>query len=300
MAETQPTPRKNIEQYPLWARMLLFFLAWMVISYGYVFFMTESQVNHISYSEFKTRIKNDEVSAIELKGQKVLGKYTAREKEPNQEAKDAGRRQNEYFDTVLPSIDDPELLGLLEKHNVRIVARSTENSLFVTLLIALLPWLLLIGLFIFISRKMREQMGSSAGPWGFGKSKARQVTPQEIKVTFDDVAGLENAKKELTEMVAYLKDPLVFQNLGAELPKGVLLAGPPGTGKTSWPEPWQVRRECRFSLSAALNSSRCSSGSGPPGCAICSKMPRKSRRPSSLSMSWIPSAGCAAPVRRRS
>ena len=230
-------PSKNqvtgFQQYPPWLRLLLFFFLWMIISYGYVYFWSSDQIEHIPYSVFKTKLINNEVAKIEVKGQEVTGQYITKEKTSKEGKESNDSRQSPYFKTVIPSFNDPDLIKILEEKNVTITAKTEERSWFVSLLIILLPWLLIIGFFVVMNKKMREQMGGAGGGmFGFGRSKAKKITHEDVKVTFDDVAGLDNVKHELEEMVEYLKDPAAFQSLGAELPKGVLLAGPPGTGKT--------------------------------------------------------------------
>ncbi len=225
----EQTPKHNkLEQYPLWVRILLFFLVWMIISYGYMTFWQDRQIEEISYSQFKTEIKEDRVASIEMTGSKVVGTYLGEREETEEEADQLPQQ----FRTVVPDIDDSGLMDLLEDHDVEVSARPDEQSWVRALVVTLLPWILIIGLFVYLSRRMQSQMGGSGGPFSFGKSKAKEIRSEEADITFEDVAGLENAKNELRQMVDYLKDPQQFQEIGAELPKGVLLAGPPGTGKT--------------------------------------------------------------------
>ncbi|MBK1705262.1 ATP-dependent zinc metalloprotease FtsH [Halochromatium glycolicum] len=142
------------------------------------------------------------------------------------------------FTSTLPQVQDPELLDLLEQHQVEIRAEPTETGFFGRMLITLLPWLLILGLFLYLSNRMQRRMmgggddGQGGGLFGIGKSKAKRVQAEEVETSLDEVAGLENAKADLQEIIDHLSDPQRFRALGAKLPKGVLLVGPPGTGKT--------------------------------------------------------------------
>ena len=140
---------------------------------------------------------------------------------------------------------------------------------------------------------MRQQAGGAKGAMSFGKSRARLNDPNANKVTFQDVAGADEEKEELKEIVQFLKDPKKFTKLGAKIPTGVLLVGPPGTGKTLLARAVAARPTYRFSRSPARTSSRCSSASAPRACATCSTRRRRRRLRSSSSTRSTPSAASA-------
>lgn len=223
------------QKQPLQSNQILRILIWVAIAA--LFFMLFTRPferparEDISYTQFKEKVRQGQVSTITMKGDQIKGKL----KEPIETGPEKSPVKIEHFKTVLPSVDDPELMDLLEKHDVTIKAESKERSWLSTLMITLLPWVILIGFFVWSSKKLQQRMGGMSGrggPFGFGKSKAKLYQKSISNVTFQDVAGLPNAKKELSEVVDYLREPSKYRSLGGELPKGILLVGPPGTGKT--------------------------------------------------------------------
>jgi len=190
----------------------------------------------ISYTDFKNRVRQGNVSEITVKGNEVRGAFKEAVKPGS--ASNASRKDlpaYKIFQTILPSFEDLDLMGLLENKGVDVKVEQKEGSWFWSLLVSLLPWILIIGFFVYTSKKMQERMGGMGGPggiFGFGKSKAKLYNKSTVSIGYQDVAGLPNAKKELYEVVDYLKDPAKVRDLGGELPKGILLVGPPGTGKT--------------------------------------------------------------------
>ena len=166
----------------------------------------------ISYSQLLSKIDSGQVKEVALRGETVAGR-------------DA---QGHRFTATTPTSQE-DLLKRLETNGVNIVVQSAQPSGWLQLLGSLLPIILLIGVWVFF---MRQMQGAGRGAMGFGKSKARLLTENKNRVTFDDVAGVDEAKEDLQEIVDFLKDPGKFQRLGGKIPKGALLVGPPGTGKT--------------------------------------------------------------------
>jgi cell division protease FtsH len=167
----------------------------------------------IGYSEVLAKIDSGSIRAATVQGERVV-------------LTDADDKR---YTAVVPPATQPELVERMESSDVRVRFQSAQPNIFLSLLGSLLPILLLIGFYIFF---MRQMQGGARGAMGFGKSKARLLTENKNRVTFDDVAGIDEAKEELQEVVEFLKDPTKFQRLGGKIPKGALLVGPPGTGKT--------------------------------------------------------------------
>ncbi len=189
----------------------------------------QPQAKQISYTEFKEQVSQGKVKQITMKGKHVIGVYKQTKKKATAKKNSSPRG----FQTYLPAISDPSLMPLLEKNSVTIDVSPPSSSVWSELLIGLLPWVLLIGVFVYITYRMQRKGGSGPGGiFGFGKSKARKYLKGPSDVTFDDVAGLENAKRDLWEIIEYLRNPQRYQKIGAKLPRGILLMGPPGTGKT--------------------------------------------------------------------
>ncbi|MBU2962472.1 ATP-dependent zinc metalloprotease FtsH [Citreicella sp. C3M06] len=170
------------------------------------------QSREISYSDFVNSVEDNSVSSVTIDGEQI--RYRSSD-------------GNDYV-TVKP--EDAQVTDLLIDNNVTVRAEQQEQSGFQAFLLSLLPFLLLIGVWIYFMNRM--QGGGKGGAMGFGKSKAKLLTEKHGRVTFDDVAGIDEAKEELEEIVEFLRNPQKYSRLGGKIPKGALLVGPPGTGKT--------------------------------------------------------------------
>jgi cell division protease FtsH len=235
MANRQPvdkpegSPNWQPQQLAWWRYLAWFFV---LVIFSWYFLNTENDGRQtLSYSEFKISVVEDQVARVRLQGDQVIGEFH----QPRTSSADGDSKLSVRFVTTLPPVPDPELISLLEQHNVEIHAVSGETNWLTKALIGVLPWFLIIGLFWYASSRMQRSLGGLGGPSGlfdFGKSRAKRFRQQDSELSFDDVAGLENAKRDLYEIVGYLKDPQHYRKLGAKIPKGILLMGPPGTGKT--------------------------------------------------------------------
>jgi cell division protease FtsH len=234
MANRQPvdkpegSPNWQPQQLAWWRYLAWFFV---LVIFSWYFLNTENDGQQtLSYSEFKISVVEDQVARVRLQGDHVAGEFH----QPRTSSTDGDSKLSVRFVTTLPPVQDPELISLLEQHNVEIHAVSGETNWLTKALIGVLPWILIIGLFWYGTRRMQKSLGGigGAGLFDFGKSRAKRFRQSDSKLSFDDVAGLENAKRDLYEIVGYLKDPEHYRKLGAKIPRGILLMGPPGTGKT--------------------------------------------------------------------
>jgi len=181
-------------------------------------FNPQTTQDSLTYSEFVKEVQSEQVKEVTVDGLMIQGV----------------RHDNSQFEAVRPQIQDAKLMDDLLNHDVSVKGRKPEQaSLWQQLLVASFPILLIIVVFMFFMRQMQGGgAGGKGGPMSFGKSKARLLSEDQIKTTFADVAGVDEAKADVQELVEFLRDPTKFQRLGGMIPRGVLMAGPPGTGKT--------------------------------------------------------------------
>ncbi len=201
----------NFRNFALWVIIFLLVVALVMLFQGGT--GQRQQTQDISFSQLLNDVDQGKVREVTISGNEITGHFT----------------DNRAFSTYAPN--DPTLVQTLYKKNVLITARppSDGNSWLVTLLVNGLPLIAFLGVWIFLSRQMQ---GAGGKAMGFGKSKAKLLTEAHGRVTFEDVAGVDEAKEDLQEIVEFLRDPQKFQRLGGRIPRGVLLVGPPGTGKT--------------------------------------------------------------------
>jgi cell division protease FtsH len=221
----RPGPADMMEPRPSWKGWVL--LALLLLGFWGWNYVAARQEAHppIAYTQFFELAKQDRIAEVTLRGNQVTGKL----KKPEQ----IGGKAIESFYTMMPEQEDKDLLPMLRDKGVEIQVKSEEQPLAIQILLAILPWALIIGAWVWLSRRAQRMMGGGGPLAGVIKGRTRRFEREaQVSVKFDDVAGLTSAKQDLAEVVEFLKHPERFRKMGAKVPRGVLLVGPPGTGKT--------------------------------------------------------------------
>jgi cell division protease FtsH len=217
----------------IWRPLLITVLLILLLDlfYGSIVKQMAERGVEITYSRFRDELAAGNVKKVTLRGNSARGEFRAKLMLPAVLDQKGELVDTALFNCNLPSPGDPTLLPELAARKVEVLVLPAEGSAAGNLFLYLLPWLLILGVWWFIVRGMKAQ-GPGAMMGGFARSGAKAYSSELIKVTFADVAGMEEAKQELRDVVEYLKEPKKFQQIGGKVPKGVLLVGPPGTGKT--------------------------------------------------------------------
>lgn len=244
-------------------------------------FSSPNEPQTLNYSDFIQQVKDGKVERVTVDGYIITGK----------------RADGDSFKTVRPAITDNGLIGDLVDNHVVVEGKQPEQqSIWTQLLVASFPILVIIAVFMFFMRQMQGGAGGKGGPMSFGKSKARLLSEDQVKTTLADVAGCDEAKEEVGELVEFLRDPGKFQRLGGRIPRGVLMVGPPGTGKTLLAKAIAGEAKYRSSPFLVRTSLKCSSVSVPAACATCSSRPRSTPRASFSLTRSTPSVATVAPA----
>ncbi len=209
-------------------QMFMSAISWLLVVSSVIYLwsgISQPQRLTVSYSTFKEQLLKDNIQRVLVKDVEITGSFRV-----PANVQDNTDQQQEKFKTLIPSFGDPGLLALLEDNKVEIESLNASTPVWISIIFSIAPWFVLVAFLIYSSKMVRNSMGGGMG--GFGKSKAKHYEASNIETRYTDVAGLDGAKEDLKEIIDYLKDPATFRELGAKMPKGILMMGAPGCGKT--------------------------------------------------------------------
>ena len=274
----------NKQKKPLYWYYIVILVVLLLVNMIIGPMFSNSHIREVTYSDFLDAIEEKEIQDVEVHDTEIY--YTLK-----------GDEETVY---QTGAMQDAQLVDRLDEAGATFTKVQTEemNPLLSYLITLFLPLLIFWGLGSFLFRRMQKKMGKDAmsfggggfGMGGLGKSNAKVYVPAQGGKTFKDVAGQDEAKEALKEIVDFLNHPDKYKDIGAQMPKGALLVGPPSPARHCLPRPLPARPECRSSLSAAVSLSRCSSAAALQRCVTCSSRRGKRRRASSSSMRSIRSA----------
>ena len=259
--------------------LLLWLIIGVILLTVFNTFNVGNEPPEVPYSSFIKQVRAGQIASVTFEGAEIV----------------VTRKNNDRYLVVLPSVEDPRLLDDLLNADVDVEGKlPEEQSFWAQLLIASFPILIIIAVFMLFMRQMQGGLGGRGNPMTFGKSKARLLSEDQIKTTFADVAGVDEAKEDVQELVEFLRDPSKFQRLGGRIPRGTLMVGSPGTGKTLLAKAIAGEAKVPFFSISGSDFVEMFVGVGPPGCATCSSRPRSRRRASyssTRSTPWADTGG---------
>ena len=297
----------NKQKKPLYWYYIVILVVLLLVNMIIGPMFSNSHIREVTYSDFLDAIEEKEIQDVEvhdteiyytLKGDEETVYQTGAMQDAQPKEPDTAAEAQSVYQTG--AMQDAQLVDRLDEAGATFTKVQTEemNPLLSYLITLFLPLLIFWGLGSFLFRRMQKKMGKDAmsfggggfGMGGLGKSNAKVYVPAQGGKTFKDVAGQDEAKEALKEIVDFLNHPDKYKDIGAQMPKGALLVGPPSPARHCLPRPLPARPECRSSLSAAVSLSRCSSAAALQRCVTCSSRRGKRRRASSSSMRSIRSA----------
>lgn len=215
---------------PIHSQMFINAFTWLLVISSIIYLWKDfspASRPTIPYSQFKRELANNNIQQVLIKDAEISGEFRVaiilQQTSP---------QANDRFTTTIPPMGDSDLLKLLESNQVTIESINTNTPIWISIMLSTAPWLVLIAFFVYSSKMLRNNLSGSSGGFGFSKSRAKHFEATAISTRYNDVAGHESAKQDLQEIIGYLKNPEYYRQLGAKMPKGILMMGPPGCGKT--------------------------------------------------------------------